>query len=153
MKQITILYNPTLNKEQGKLAAALCRVLNKNHYETHSIPIRSDADTDRFIKSTNPDTCQLVISLNMAGYNLLSTDYSPALNHLTINIVNYIDCPPELFDILLGLRMNFTMSFLFSPPEHANYIKEHHPSLRNVFGVSSIEDFLPVYLEELDWRY
>lgn len=153
MKQITILYNPLLNSDQRKLAATLTSVLKKSGYETHSLPIQSEGDTDHFIKSTTPGTCQLILSLNMAGYNLLSTDYSPALNHLMINIVNYITYPPDVFDMLLELRMNFTMSFLFSSQKAADYVKKKHHFLRNVFGTSCIEEFLPVYLEELDWRY
>lgn len=153
MKQITILYNPQLDNEQKKLAATLSAILKKNGYETNLLPIQSEADSDHFIRSLTPATCQLILSVNMAGYNLLSTDFSPALNHLMINIVNYITYPPEIFDMLLGLRMNFTMSFLFSSQENADYVKKHHPFLRNIFGTSSIEDYLPVYLEELDWRY
>lgn len=153
MKQITILYNAQLDNEQKRLATRLSSVLKKNNYETKIVPIRTDIDTDRLIKSTNPENCQLILSVNMAGYNLLSTDAAPSLNHLTVNIVNYIDFPAEIFDVLFDMRMNFTMSFLFSTNANAEYVKKKHPFLRNVYSAPSIEDYLPVYLEELDWRY
>lgn len=153
MKQITILYNAQLDNEQKKLANRLSSVLKKNNYETKIVPIRSDVDTDELIKSTDPTNCQLILSVNMAGYNLLSTDAAPSLNHLTVNIVNYINFPPEIFDVLFDMRMNFTMSFLFSSNENAEYVKKNHPFLRHVYSAPSIDDYLPVYLEELDWRY
>lgn len=153
MKQITILYNALLDQEQKKLATQLSSTLKKNNYETKLVSIRSDLDTDRLIKSIHPETCQLILTVNMAGYNLLNTDASPALNHLTINIVNYINFPPEIFDILFDMRMNFTMSFLFSSKKDTDYVTKNHPRLRNVFCAPGIHDFLPVYLSELDWRY
>ncbi len=153
MKQITILYNALIDNEQKKLAARLSSVLKKNNYETKLVPIRSDADTDQLIKSIHPQTCQLILTVNMAGYNLLSTDAAPSLNHLTVNIVNYVNFPPEIFDVLFDMRMNFTMSFLFSSKEYTDYVTKKHPFLRNVFFAPSIDDFLPTYLSELDWRY
>lgn len=153
MKKITIIYNATLVDEQKKLATHLSTVLKKCKYETKIVPIYKDTDTDSLIKSTNPETCQLILSLNMAGYNLLSTDFAPSLNHLTINIVNYIDYPPEIFDLIFDMRINYTMSFLFSSKEAADYVTQKHPLLRNVFFAPSIDNFLPTYLEELDWRY
>lgn len=153
MKQITILYNALLDQEQKKLATQLSSTLKKNNYETKLVPIRSDLDTDRLIKSIHPKTCQLILSVNMAGYNLLSTDAAPSLNHLTVNIVNYINFPPEIFDALFDMRMNFTMSFLFPSKKDADYVTKKHPRLRNVFCAPYIHDFLPVYLSELDWRY
>lgn len=153
MKKITIIYNATLGDQQNTLAAHLSSVLKKHSYETKIIPIQTDTDTDHLIKSTTPETCQLILSINMAGYNLLSTDSAPSLNHLKINIVNYIDYPPEIFDLIYDMRINYTMSFLFSSKEAADYVTKKHPQLRNVFFSSSIDDFLPVYLEELDWRY
>ena len=153
MKQITIIYNGLLGNEQKYLATHLSSVLKKANYKTKIVPINSDTDTDNLIKSTNSDTCQLILSVNMAGYNLLSTDFSPSLNHLTINIVNYIDYPPEIFNLLFDMRINYTMSFLFSTKEAADYVMEHHPYVRNVFFTSSLVDYLPVYLDELDWRY
>lgn len=153
MKQITIIYNAKLGNEQKTLAAHLSSVLKKHSYETKIVPIKTDTDTDNLIKSTTPETCQLILSVNMAGYNLLSTDSSPSLNHLTVNIVNYINYPPEIFDLIFDMRINYTMSFLFSSKETADYVTKNHPRLRNVFFSSSIDDFLPVYLEELDWRY
>lgn len=153
MKQITILYNTLLDQEQKKLATQLSSTLKKNGYETKLVPIRSELDTDRLIKSIHPETCQLILTVNMAGYNLLNTDAAPALNHLTINIVNYINFPPEIFDVLFDMRMNFTMSFLFASKKDADYVTKKHPRLRNVFCAPGINDFLPVYLNELDWRY
>lgn len=153
MKQITILYNALIDNEQKKLAARLSSILKKNNYETKLVPIRTDIDTDNLIRSIHPEACQLILSINMAGYNLLSTDAAPSLNHLTINIVNYISFPPEIFDVLFDMRMNYTMSFLFSTSENAEYVKKKHPFLRNVYSAPSIDDYLPVYLEELDWRY
>lgn len=153
MKQITILYNPVLDDQQKKLATRLSSILKKNNYETKIVSIHSDKDTDNLIKSIHPETCQLILSVNMAGYNLLSTDAAPSLNHLTVNIVAYIDFPPEIFDVTFDMRMNFTMSFLFSSKEYTDYVSKKHPLLRNVFFAPSIDDFLPVYLSELDWRY
>lgn len=153
MKQITILYNALFDQEQKKLATQLSSTLKKNNYETKLVSIRSDSDTDRLMKSIHPETCQLILTVNMAGYNLLNTDGSPALNHLTINIVNYINLSPEIFDILFDMRMNFTMSFLFSSQKDTDYVTKNHPRLRNVFYAPGIHDFLPVYLSELDWRY
>lgn len=153
MKQIFIIYNATIGDEQKKLAAHLSSILKKSKYETKIVPIRTDTDTDHLIKSVTPETCQLILSVNMAGYNLLSTDSAPSLNHLTINIVNYIDFPPEIFDLIFDMRINYTMSFIFNAKEAADYVKKKHPLLRHVFSTSSIDDFLPVYLEELDWRY
>ena len=153
MQQISILYNPLINDEQKQLAATLSSVLKKNNYGTELLPIRTEAETEQFLLSTNPETCQLILSINMAGYNLLNTDTTPALNHLMTNIVNYINLSPDIFSYLFNMRMNFTMSFLFDSVENAEYVKNHHPHIRNVFGTSSIEDFLPVYLEELDWRF
>lgn len=153
MKQITILYNAVLDDQQKKLATRLSSILKKNNYETKIVPIHSDIDTDNLIKSIHPEICQLILSVNMAGYNLLSTDAAPSLNHLTVNIVTYIDFPPELFDVIFDMRMNFTMSFLFSSKEYADYVAKKHPFLRNVCFAPSIDEFLPVYLSELDWRY
>ncbi len=153
MKQITIIYNASIGDEQKTLATHLSTVLKKSKYDTKIVPIHSDTDTDNLIRSIDPETCQLILSINMAGYNLLSTDSAPSLNHLTINIVNYIDFPPEIFDLIFDMRLNYTMSFLFSTKQAADYVKHKHPLLRHVFFTSSIDEFLPVYLEELDWRY
>ena len=153
MKHITILYNAVLDNNQKKLATHLSTVLKKNNYETKIVPIHTDVDTDNLIKSIHPETCQLILSVNMAGYNLLSTDAAPSLNHLTVNIVTYINFPPEIFDVIFDMRMNFTMSFLFSSKEYTDYVTKKHPFLRNVCFAPSIDEFLPVYLSELDWRY
>lgn len=153
MKNIAILYNATLGNKEKKLADKLSSVLKKENYKTHLVPIRTDVDTENFIKSVHPTVYQLILSVNMAGYNLLSTDSAPSLNHLTVNIVNYINFPADIFDILFDMRLNFTMSFLFSTKENTDYVKEKHPSLRHVYHAPCIEEFLPVYLHELDWRY
>lgn len=153
MKKIAILYNATLGDGQKKLAHKLSSVLKKERYETRLVPIRSDVDTDELIKSIHPKLCQLILSINMAGYNLLSTDSAPSLNALTVNIVNYIEFAADIFDVLFDMRMNYTMSFLFSTREDADYVKQNHPALRHVYHAPCIEEFLPVYLAELDWRY
>lgn len=153
MKKIAIIYNAALGDGQKKLANRLASVLKKERYETRLIPIRSDVDTDNLIKSIHPQLCQLILSVNMAGYNLLSTDSAPSLNSLTVNIVNYIELPADIFDVLFDMRINFTMSFLFSTKEGADYVKQNHPSLRHVYHAPRIEEFLPTYLAELDWRY
>ena len=153
MKNIAILYNATLGNEQKKLANKLSSVLKKAKYETRLVPIRTDVDTDEFIRTTHPNLCQMILSVNMAGYNLLSTDSAPSLNHLTINIVNYIEFPADIFDVLFDMRLNYTMSFLFSTKENTDYVKKNHPFLRHVYHAPHIEEYLPVYLAELDWRY
>lgn len=153
MKKIAILYNAALGNKEKELAKKLSSILKKENYETSLVPIRSDVDTDKFIKSIHPSLCQLALSINMAGYTLLSTDSAPSLNHLTINIVNYIDYPADIFDVLFDMRLNFTMSFLFSTKENTEYVREKHPSLRHVYYAPCIEEYLPVYLNELDWRY
>lgn len=153
MKKIAIIYNATLGDGQKKLANKLSSVLKKERYETSLIPIRSDVDTDKLIKSIHPSLCQLILSVNMAGYNLLSTDSAPSLNALTVNIVNYIELPADIFDVLFDMRINYTMSFLFATKESTDHVKQNHPSLRHVYYAPHIEEFLPVYLAELDWRY
>lgn len=153
MKKIAILYNAALDKEQKKLAERLSSVLQKENYETRLVPIRSDVDTDHLIKSIRPDHCQMVLSVNMAGYNLFSTDSAPSLNHIMVNIVNYVELPAYIFDLIFDMRLNFTMSFLFATKESADHVKKNHLLLRNVYHAPDIEEFLPVYLAELDWRY
>lgn len=153
MKNIIIAYNPKLGKEEKILTSRLESVLKKSGYGTELISIESDRDTDALVKHIEPTRYPLLFSLNMAGYNLISTDLAPALNHLKINIVNYINLPAEIFDPILGLRMNYTMSFLFSSKEDTEHVRKKHPFLRNIYHAPYIEQFLPTYLKDLDWRY
>lgn len=153
MKNIIVTYNCKLGEDEKILASQLESVLKKSGYGTELIAIESDRDTDALVKHIDPTRYPLLFSLNMAGYNLISTDLAPALNHLKINIVNYINLPAEIFDPILGLRMNYTMSFLFASEEDTEHVKKTHPFLRNIYHAPNIEQFLPAYLKELDWRY
>ena len=50
MKKIAILYNAALGNKEKELAKKLSSILKKENYETSLVPIRSDVDTDKFIK-------------------------------------------------------------------------------------------------------
>lgn len=153
MKNIIVAYNCKLGKGEKILASRLESVLKKSGYGTELTAINSDQDTDALVKRADPARSQLLFSVNMAGYNLISTGSAPALNRLKINIVNYINLPAEIFDPILGLRMNYTMSFLFSSEKDTEHVKKIHTFLRNVYHAPNIEQFVPAYLKELDWRY
>ena len=153
MKNIHILYSNLIDKTQKQKASQYSDILKKAGYTTELFCLNSRDDTARYMDKAKPDACQLIVSLNMAGYNLSTTGNCSSMNHLTMNIVNLIDCSPELFTFNLKQRMNFTMSFIFSSGEDAEYVKKNFPHIRNVLWVDSFTDFLPGYLEELDWRY
>lgn len=153
MKSIHILYNPLLDNLQDELAVKCSEVLKAAGYQTDLFCLRSAEDTNQYIQTAGPGVCQMVISLNMAGFNLYTTGNCSILNRLTMNMVNFIDRPPEEFSFCLKSRMNYTMSFIFSKEKDAEYAREHFPHIRNIHWSESFLDYLPKYLEELDWRY
>lgn len=153
MKHIHILYHTISDPGQKQLAKQYSEVLGKAGYTTELFCLNSVDETTKYMSKPKPDNCQMVISLNLAGFHLMTTGNCSSMNHLTMNVVNLIDCSPEMFTFNLKQRMNYTMSFIFSSEKYAKYVKENFPHIRNVYWSSSFLEFLPVYLKELDWRY
>lgn len=153
MKHIHILYHTISDPGQRQLAEQYSAVLRDAGYTTELFCLNSVDETIKYMPKPKTGNCQMVISLNLAGFHLMTTGNCSSMNHLTVNIVNLIDCSPKMFSFNLKQRMNYTMSFILSSEEDANYMKENFPHIRNVYWSSSFAEFLPAYLEELDWRY
>lgn len=153
MKQIHILYNTVINKDQKKIADRLSGVLKKNGYKVTSYGFQNDEQIKDYVSTVTPHNCQLILTINMTAFSFVTTENSTALNTLPMNIVNYIDISPEIFKFQLEKRVNYTMSFIVSSSSAKQYITTNFPHIFHVDATTSIQDFLPDYLEKLDWRY
>ncbi len=154
MKQIHILYNNHFS-DAPMIADQLCTVLtNSGLYECTLVCLDTKDDIRAYISRTTPANCQLILSINMAGYELNTTGNSTAFNSLTMNIVNYINCDLEHITPFLKHRLNYTMSFLFSSETTYNIAKHQFPHVRNMHSLqSTIVECISKYLTKLDWRY
>lgn len=153
MKTIHILYSSILNQQQKQLAQKISSILHKAGYQTKLICLNTNEEIKNYITCTSTSDRQLIITINMSGFGLSTTGNDPALNTVPVNIVNYINTSPKLFDVHFHKSINYTMSFILNSKISENYIKENYPHIFHVTSTESLTDFLPAYLEKLDWRY
>ncbi len=153
MKTIHILYH-TKNGTDGKeLALSLSQKLSEHGYDVKEYCLNSHPETVEYINTVSPASCQLIITVNLAGFDAVTTEGCTVLNSLPMNIVNCITAEPEQWADCLKNRINYTMSFLVPSESSADYIRTSFPHIYHVCAAESLPDFLPGYLETMDWRY
>ncbi len=153
MKKIDILYDMITGPQQKQLAEQLVSCLKSHGYQATAHCTGSTNEVYAFIQACRPENCQLVITLNMTGFNTMTTENNTALNNLPMNIINYLDLDPKLFDYHLQKRVNYTMAFAVPTTQAADYIRHTYPHIYSVICMPSLCRDLPEYLDQMDWRF
>ncbi len=146
-KHIDILYLPL----DVKTANSIKRELSDSGYDISM----SELDETRFlsyISSINPKDCQLIISVNMAGFAGFSSDGGATFNKTPINVISLLTVSPKPYEPYLKRRLNYTISFLVLSDSDKEYMKQTFTHIYNVDTLSALSD-LPDYLNNLDWRF
>lgn len=145
---IDILYQSS----QENLASSLKQVLEQsNQYKVNLVPYNRDSFTT-YVRETDRDTCQLVISLEMNGFSSIDSDSTPFINHLPMNVLVIMDGWPSLYDEILKMRLNYTIYFVHSDPAAVAYMRHVYPHIHVVDHLQDLNS-LPAYLDSMDWRY
>lgn len=138
-------------QQDKQLAKTISKMLSVANYNVSGTAFDNASITD-FLSTISPDSCQLIISVNMAGFAASSSDGGASFNITPINVLVYLSKTPSFFDSYLSRRINYTMHFIVSSPEEETYIKSNHPHIRQIDYLQSIDN-LPLFLETMDWRF
>ena len=152
MKQITIMYHTGENLDDKRVSEEIEKSLNSRGYRVERIKVASSGDAENLLFSLSPENCQLLININMTGYELETTGGVASINRIPMNVINYITMPLGRFDEYLKKNHSYMVSFLTTTKESEIKIKENYPHIWNVSCCEDVEK-LADFIGHLDWRY
>ena len=145
---IDIIYR----ESQKRIAVAIKNIIQNDGGYNSRLVLFSPDSFPGYVRKTDKRNCQLIISLEMNGFTSIDSDGTPFFNHLPINILVIMEGSPEIYDIILKMRLNYTIYFLHTSREGVKQIKEQHPHIYNVDFLPNLNS-LPNFLNKMDWRY
>jgi len=139
--------------EHEALAAHICNVLDEKKYKIEVFDINTQEEMSFFRTKVNPENCQMILNLDMTGYQFLGSRNMAIINWFQMNIVNYIVQPVEIFDGYLQKHISYMTSFAFASKEDFEKAKRQYPNLWHIDYCPSLERDLSSYLKEMEWRF
>lgn len=147
-KSIHIIYSHL----DEPIAKSISKALSSKDYLVSETTLDNNESITDILSTISPDNCQLIISVNMAGFAATSSDGGASFNITPVNVLVYLTTAPSNYDLYLSRRMNYTIQFIVSSPKDKAYINNNHPHIRQTDYLQSIDD-LPSFLNEMDWRF
>ncbi len=149
MVQTIVIYNPN-EAEQCSLAESLANALKDNKVVLRGVS--SQQDMSCFLTEVTPDVCQVLIDVNLTGYENETTGGVALINRLPMDIVNVITGKCETYDHILRKNQSYMARFVFMDEEEVRKAEEMYPHLWHVSWCENLEAFAR-YIGCIELRY
>lgn len=150
-KTIYILMAAQTYREHRVIVEGICAVLEKQ-YNIVVRDLNTSEEIDDFINSVSSEKCQLVLNLDMTGYQRGTIGNYSKINILSMNLVNYLFQPLECFSGYFERPFTYMTSFVFASQTEYEKAKMLYPELWHTAFCGNFSD-LANYLGQLDWKY
>ena len=146
-KIIHILFSIEKHSDAVRIQSALLEA----GYEAFLIDLTED-NAEIYASRVKPDQGQLFLVLDALGFSSTTVDGGCYYNYTPQNLVTVLTSPAASYGDIFDKRINYTISFLVTSPSDVTYMREHFP---HIYHVDYLSDYhtLPVYLDQLDWRF
>ncbi|MBR6229121.1 MAG: hypothetical protein IKQ97_05235, partial [Eubacterium sp.] len=105
-----------------------------------------------FLRETTPANCQLLLNVNLTGYENETTGGFAAINRLPMDIVNVITGSAEDVAPVLEKNQSYMSRFIFMKESEAGKAGEMFPHLWHVLWCRDAEK-IAGYVKGLELRY
>ncbi|MCH5266664.1 MAG: hypothetical protein J1F02_12250 [Lachnospiraceae bacterium] len=150
MKTIAIVYNPKETNSRS-LAEKLPCILPE-HYQITLCPLENPDSIRSFFSTWQETLPHLILTINLAGFELRTTGNDAAYTKLPVNFIHYISKSPSHYREQLQGLIDFTAKFIVTTPEAKTYLEKNYSNIYDITLTTSLTDSLPPILEQLDWR-
>ena len=156
MKRVIILYKDG-DIVQKKLAVSLQDGVEKTEKSErmtdgaeYSVTIRSVASTSDmaiFLDEVNPEVCQLILNINLTGYEMKTTGGIASINQIPLDIVNVITGKISWNRVCEELEehQSYMSRFIFMDSKHEKEVRERFLHLWHMefgMGIDEIVEYL-----------
>ena len=152
MTQVTVLYDATM-PGQRSLAREIGEAVRKSGgFSLSERGVSSSGEMSDFLRETTPENCQLLINVNLTGYENETTGGFAAINRLPMDIVNVITGSAEDVAPVLEKNQSYMSRFIFMKESEAGKAGEMFPHLWHVLWCRDAEK-IAGYVKGLELRY
>lgn len=152
MKTIYVLYSPASSLRYEEQIEEIKDTLD-NQYHLEFYKTDTESDMYGLMPEITFQKCQLVISLDMAGFCALTTGNVPVIDRLPMNVIVFITQPAERFHPYLKNNMSFTTHILFESREDFDTATKRYSHIWNTGYCPSLKKELAEYLGQMEWRF
>lgn len=162
--RVTVIYDATM-PEDNKLAREIGEAFEarvtadavgagsmESRYAVTLRGISDPVEMSAFLHGTGPENCQILVDINMTGYENETTGGFAAINRLPMDILNVITGDALRFDEFLKKNQSYMSRFILLDESVADAMEEKHPHLWHVEYLKDA-DSVAEYAAGMELRY
>ena len=149
MKRVALVYREDSDRE---LAGSIREAIGgSGRYELIDCPLNDKFSIQNYYSSWR-DVPQLVLTINLAGFDWRSTGDNSFYATLSVNTMHYIDRDVGGTDELLSGLIPITMKFVTDDRARMKSLKEVCHRIYDICCVDSVTEEIVTLIDETDWR-